>query len=607
MFTLLATKMKKIWLFILWLCALFFAWNFTNAKDYEYTNLDITANILIDGTIDVKENFTANFFVNKHWIIRDIPLNYSVWWKDFHIDVSNINVQWKNFTTNKNNGNIEIKIWDADRTVIWRQNYPISYSTYGLIRNFSWIWYAELYWNLVGNQFDTNINNVRAELILPKTYTWFTKDDFLITTDGRSKTIDGFEWSVNWNRWDKIIITYDKWLSAYQGITLAIKFHNNYFEFDHGRQAGLSGDSMNLDTDYVKILIILWLIISIPFSAFITSIVKIIKSIIRNWKSSSKINKKREEYEKKYPVIVQYDAPKWLNSAEVWLLLNRYAKTEDLLTLIYKWASKKYIQIDSVGSVIIPEFSLTKLKDLPWHCPEYEKNLFSDIFTVTKSVFKSWEELNSLYYKLEYATLDLEDFWLKMWWFSKDKSNSSIKIWCKDVLIFMIWLPMLLIPLFRFVFILLIVLIVPSFIFTWAWKLQETEKWAKLISRILWYKEFIRACDENKLRLFLKDDPTFFDKTLPYAVVFGLETELFNKITPIMQEMNIKSSRYSWDIWEISSITSTISLAWTYHSTKSSHSSYNSDSWWDSGSSFDSGWSSFSSGWGWGWWGGRSW
>ena len=106
MFTLLATKMKKIWLFILWLCALFFAWNFTNAKDYEYTNLDITANILIDGTIDVKENFTANFFVNKHWIIRDIPLNYSVWWKDFHIDVSNINVQWKNFTTNKNNGNI---------------------------------------------------------------------------------------------------------------------------------------------------------------------------------------------------------------------------------------------------------------------------------------------------------------------------------------------------------------------------------------------------------------------------------------------------------------------------------------------------------------------
>jgi uncharacterized membrane protein len=144
-------------------------------------------------------------------------------------------------------------------------------------------------------------------------------------------------------------------------------------------------------------------------------------------------------------------------------------------------------------------------------------------------------------------------------------------------------------------------------IFIEIWDLQETEKWAKLISHILWYKEFIRACDESKLRLFLKEDPAFFDKTLPYAIVFGLESELINKITPIMQEMNIKSSRYSWNIEEISSLTSNISSAWSYHSTSSSHSSYSSDSWWDSGSSFSWGWGGFSS-WGWGgWWGGRSW
>ena len=139
------------------------------------------------------------------------------------------------------------------------------------------------------------------------------------------------------------------------------------------------------------------------------------------------------------------------------------------------------------------------------------------------------------------------------------------------------------------------------------WDLQETNKWAKLISHILWYKEFIRACDENKLRLFLKEDPAFFDKTLPYAIVFGLESELINKITPIMQEMNIKSGRYTWNIWELSSFTSNISSAWTYHSTSSSHSSYSSDSWWDSGSSFSWGWGWFSSWWGGGWWGWRSW
>ena len=286
--------MKKFWLFILWLLSLSFAWNLTRANnEYEYTNLDITANILSDGTINIKEDFTANFFVNKHWIIRDIPLNYSVWWKDFHIEVSNINVDWKKFTTSKNNWNIEIKIWDANRTLIWEQDYPISYSTYGLIRNFSWMWYAELYWNLVGYQFDTNINKVRAELILPKTYTWFTADDFLITTDGTTKTIDWFGWTVDWGRWNKIIITYDKWLSAFQGITLAIKFPNNYFEFDHEKQASLSGNSISLDVSEIRIFLILWLIVLIPFVAFMTVIIKISKYIpirfnikIKNLKSS---------------------------------------------------------------------------------------------------------------------------------------------------------------------------------------------------------------------------------------------------------------------------------------------------------------------------------
>jgi hypothetical protein len=68
--------MKKIWLFILSLFTIILVWNYSQANnEYEYTNLDITANILNDGTINIEEDFTANFFVSKHWIIRTIPLN----------------------------------------------------------------------------------------------------------------------------------------------------------------------------------------------------------------------------------------------------------------------------------------------------------------------------------------------------------------------------------------------------------------------------------------------------------------------------------------------------------------------------------------------------
>ena len=141
-------------------------WNFSYAKDYEFKNLDIQANIKIDWTIDIQETFTTNFLESRHWIIRIIPLNYSVKWEKFHINVSDVYVKWSKFTTYKKDWNIEIKIWDANRFVYWEEIYPISYATYWLIRNFSWMWYSELYWNLVGYDIDTKIDWYRPKQLL---------------------------------------------------------------------------------------------------------------------------------------------------------------------------------------------------------------------------------------------------------------------------------------------------------------------------------------------------------------------------------------------------------------------------------------------------------
>lgn len=213
----------------------------TPAKEYEYTNLDITADVKIDWTVDVIENYTADFFVPKHWIIRNIPLNYAIWWGDLHINISDVDVKWQKFSSNISEWDVIIKIWDSNKTVTWKQNYPISYSTYGLILDAPWKDYALLYWNLVGDEFDTNINKVKATINLPKKYPWFTDEDFQITTNWKYKNIKDFEWTVDYSKWDKIIITYDKWLPSKQWITLVIKFPGDYFKFDEDKQAELYG------------------------------------------------------------------------------------------------------------------------------------------------------------------------------------------------------------------------------------------------------------------------------------------------------------------------------------------------------------------------------
>ena len=60
--------------------------------------------------------------------------------------------------------------------------------------------------------------------------------------------------------------------------------------------------------------------------------------------------------------------------------------------------------------------------------------------------------------------------------------------------------------------------------------LELTEKGDGLRAKILGYKEFLLMCDENRLRLYLQKDPLFFDKVLPYAIVFGIDSQLIKQI-----------------------------------------------------------------------------
>lgn len=232
-------KIGKSWFVFFWVFSLLFVWNLTLAKDYEYTNLNIQADVKIDWTIDVTETFTANFLKKKHWIIRFIPFNYSVEDTDFHIDLDYIRVDWNKFTTYTEDWGMNIKIWDPDVEIKWEKVYPISYTVYWLIRNFAWKWYHELYWNIVWYDFDTNINKVRAEIKLPKKYSRFTDDDFLITTDWKTVSVADFDWTIDRSSWDKIIVIYNKKLDAEEWITLAVKFPDNYFTFDHDKQVSL--------------------------------------------------------------------------------------------------------------------------------------------------------------------------------------------------------------------------------------------------------------------------------------------------------------------------------------------------------------------------------
>ena len=603
---------KKILLIMLYIWITLIIWNFSYAKDYEFKNLDIQANIKIDWTIDIQETFTTNFLESRHWIIRIIPLNYSVKWENFHINVSDVYVKWSKFTTYKKDWNIEIKIWDANRFVYWEEIYPISYATYWLIRNFSWMWYSELYWNLVGYDFDTNIDSVRAEILLPKK-NYFTSDDFLITTNWSTSFVWDFGWKVDWSKWDRITITYDKPLSARNWITLAVKFPNNYFIFDNKKQKDLlwyvKDEKNRFDfNEYSRFekafLCIVWVLIFSFLIRFISNLLRKRIAPVKIWKKFG-IN---------YPIIVQYTPPKWINSSEAWLIFNCRVDPIDMTSLFYQWKNDKIIAINCVkkspSSNDIQRVIITKLKDIPDESQMYEKDFFHTIFrkqdTVILDKNTKLNFLSSLY--------ALEDYGIRKKWLCRRKKTSFL--W---YLLFIL-LTLCLIPLFQhfgWIWVLIWIFVVPMIYgisINNDYKIKLTDEWAKLASYIIWYAKFIKECDENQLRLFLEQDPLYVDKILPYAVAFGLEAELLKKATPLMKEL--EKNWITWnliDIWNMinfmktsvifmhpksSAIIPLSLLTWVLSGV-----SFDSDGWFSSWSSF---WGWFSSGWWGGWWGSRS-
>ena len=285
-------------------------------------------------------------------------------------------------------------------------------------------------------------------------------------------------------------------------------------------------------------------------------------------------------YAKKYPIIVQYNPPKWVNPAEAWLLYNRSVEPTDLTSLIYQWKFEKLIDIkmSKWENTKRDYIKLIKLDDLPLTRPLFETEIFDSIFRMGNTKIIEWA------FQLRYALMleDLEYHWIKKWWLTygenkeKKKLNSEIKFnqnISKDLIIFSLYFFILVffivveslgvstyfsINFTEFLWWLLIVFCVVMWVILFYWKndgrtkLRYTDKWAELASQVIGYSQFIKSCDEKKIKMFLKEDPLFIDRTLPYATAFGMETEFLNKISPLKKDWNAKYVRWtkvpSW-VW----------------------------------------------------------
>lgn len=336
------------------ICWVFFIPNKVFASTSEYTIQSYNIEMMVneDNTFDITETITAYFNVPKHGIYRKLPLKNTINRVDGTTSkntakISNVSVS-ENYTTSKSNEYYVLKIGSSSTTLTGSHTYTIKY-TYDIgkdpLKNAD-----ELYYNLIGDEWDTSISNISFRIIMPKSFDSSTLG-FSSGTTGSTNS-SNVSYNVNGNI---IIGTISNTLESGQALTVRLTLPEGYF-------VGASRH-INMYPILVIILCVIFVLIA---------------------------DKLWDKYGKDDEVIetVEFYPPEGYNSAEVGFLYNGSADTREIISLLIYLANKGYLKIEETEEKGLfsksKGFRITKIKEYDGNnvC---EKIFFNGLFKARSS------------------------------------------------------------------------------------------------------------------------------------------------------------------------------------------------------------------------------
>lgn len=346
-----------------------------NSNDYTIESYHIDMVVNEDNTFDITERITAYFNVPKHGIYRKIPLKNSVVRADGtksnnRARITNISVS-EEYITSKENGYEVIKIGSENSTIKGEHSYTIKYS-YNIgkdpLKDVD-----ELYFNLIGNEWDTSINNVTFNITMPKE---FDKSLLGFSTGNKGSTDSS---NVSYNVYGNVISgTLTNTLNAEEGVTVRLTLPEGYF----------TKVSNNID---VYPIITIFLCVIFVFIAFFF------------WSKYGKDEKVIE--------TVEFYPPEGFNSAEVGFLYSGNADEKSVISLLIYLANQGYLKIEEIETKVLfsksKDFRITKLKEYDG-TNECERIFFNglfknsskiDYFEVTQIIKDAKKQGNQITYK----------------------------------------------------------------------------------------------------------------------------------------------------------------------------------------------------------------
>ena len=235
-----------------------------------------------------------------------------------------------------------------------------------------------------------------------------------------------------------------------------------------------------------------------------------------------------------------YFPPSGIDPAMAGFLIDDTEDTQDLIALIPYWGSRGIItmeQIPKKGWFGKDDTKLTKLKPLPDGAPDYERKIFDGLFgssTVSSKQEVLISSLKDSFYTKMASAKTLLKAKAQIYYEAEAKKMQTRTI-----------IVTLLLGVFLFGFFLIIwglfaaLAVIPVtvfLLFMTVHLVKKNTKGNKMLSELKGFKNFIKIAEENKLKMLLRDSPSYFETTMGYALAFGL----FNQWTKKFEALDLQ-------------------------------------------------------------------
>ncbi len=459
---------------------------------YYIKNYDVKMLVREDNSIEVTEDITVNFRQPRHGIYRYIPVENKIQRADgtsgvINAQIKHLKVSEEYDTYYDDNNNYTIQIGSGDKTVKGEHRYTISY-IYKMGRDISDS-YDELYYNIIGEGWDTYIEKVDFSIKMPKEF----DAEKLGFSTGKYASIGTKK--VKYSVTDNTVIgeLTDK-LSYNEALTVRLELPEGYFKF-------------NAFSYYLRHI----LMILIPAVALIIVFVL--------WKKYGK--------DKKIVDVVDFYPPENLNSAEVAFWYKGAVGPTDTIALLLELANEGYVQIQEIkaGRKIFQydSYAIVKIKDYDGK-DDNKKIFFNGLFKHGDKVYES--DLNEKFYV--YADKIAENI-NSNYNIHKVFDGKSLRMryigWgisiAAALVCYLIYQMSFSAKSEMLCLAAGLAICAAAFIFSFFIR-RRTQKGYETKQKINGFKIFLETAEKERLEAMVYDNPSYYYDILPFAYVLGV-------------------------------------------------------------------------------------